>query len=75
VPAIAVLGESAAVQGYALAGVEVLTAETPEEVRRAWALLTDEVAVVILTARAAEALGAEATGEGEATRLTVVVPG
>lgn len=66
---IAAIGERARVQGFALGGAVVLTAENPDEVRDAWAGLDAEVAVVILTARAAAALPMEEDGP-----LRVVMP-
>lgn len=53
---IAVIGEQAAVQGFGLAGALVLGAEDPAQVRRAWQRVPDDVAVVVLTRRAAQAL-------------------
>ena len=54
---IVALGEAHRVEGFALAGAGVVTADGAEAVRRAWAILDDDVAVVILTPGAAEALG------------------
>ncbi|MCK2218960.1 hypothetical protein MF672_034965 [Actinomadura sp. ATCC 31491] len=54
---IAVLGESARVLDFGLAGAVVVPADTPEAVRLAWATLPSEVLVVILTPMAARALG------------------
>jgi vacuolar-type H+-ATPase subunit F/Vma7 len=54
---VVVLGESVRVQGYALAGATTIAAETPDEVRRAWDALDDDVTLVVLTPFAAEALG------------------
>ena len=51
---------SAAVRGFALAGVLVLPAVTAEEVRRAWAAVPAGTAVILLTRTASEALGAVA---------------
>lgn len=53
---VVALGETALVEGFALAGAAVSAAEDPESVRRAWAALGDEVQVVILTKAAADAL-------------------
>ncbi len=69
---VAVLGEHRAVAGYALAGAVVLPAETDAEVCDGWSALPGDVAVVLLTARAAEALGERLRRKG--TPLTVVVP-
>ncbi len=54
---VAVLGESVRVQGYALAGAVTLVAEDPDEVRSAWRTLATDVVLVVLTPRAAAALG------------------
>jgi vacuolar-type H+-ATPase subunit F/Vma7 len=69
---VAAIGEPAFVAGFALAGAHVLAAAGPEEVRAAWSGLPDAVAVVILTAAAAAALGDSRTEQG--ARLTVVMP-
>ena len=53
---VVALGETARVKGLALGGAAVVAAEDPESVRRAWAELGDEVAVVILTKAAADAV-------------------
>jgi vacuolar-type H+-ATPase subunit F/Vma7 len=53
---IAVLGEQSRVQGYALAGALVIAADDPDAVRSAWRRLDADVAVVIVTQRAAGAL-------------------
>jgi vacuolar-type H+-ATPase subunit F/Vma7 len=69
---VAVLGERAVVEGWALGGAQVLSADSPEQVRTAWAALGADVAVVLLTPAAARALGS-----GSARRaglLTVVLP-
>jgi vacuolar-type H+-ATPase subunit F/Vma7 len=69
---VAVLGERAVVEGWALGGAWVLPADSPEQVRTAWAGLRDDVAVVLLTPAAARVLG-----PGSADRrlpLTVVLP-
>jgi vacuolar-type H+-ATPase subunit F/Vma7 len=49
----AVIGEATAVQGYALAGALVCPAENPDEAADAWRALPPDIAVVVLTARAA----------------------
>jgi vacuolar-type H+-ATPase subunit F/Vma7 len=67
---VAVIGEETAVAGYALAGAEVFPTADANEVRDAWAALADDVVVVVLTARAAAALGPEPT----AHPLRVVIP-
>ncbi|WP_062346085.1 V-type ATP synthase subunit F [Herbidospora yilanensis] len=53
---IAVIGERARVRGFALAGAVVSPAEDPDAARAAWDGLAADVAVVILTPRAAAAL-------------------
>jgi vacuolar-type H+-ATPase subunit F/Vma7 len=67
---LAVIGEPARVQGFALAGAEVCPAAEPDAVRAAWAGLATDVAVVVLTPAAADAL----TGTPVGDRLTVVMP-
>lgn len=69
---LAALGEPASVEGFALAGVRVVEAADAEAVRSAWRTLPPEVAVVILTPRAAEALGSRASDPRGP--LTVVLP-
>ncbi len=69
---VAVIGEQTAVSGYALAGVLVLPAEGDDAVHGAWSSLPDDVQVVILTARAARALGD--AGTAELLPFTVVMP-
>lgn len=58
---VAALGRQVSVQGFALAGVLVLPVEDDADVRAAWDGLPDDVAVVVLTVAAAEALGTERT--------------
>jgi vacuolar-type H+-ATPase subunit F/Vma7 len=67
---VAVIGERTRVQGFALAGAEVCPAVDPDAVRAAWAGLSADVAVVVLTPEAADALPVTSTRE----RLTVVMP-
>jgi len=67
---IAVIGEQTRVQGFALAGADVCEATDPDAVRAAWTSLAVDVAVVILTPAAADALAATPAGD----RLTVVMP-
>lgn len=52
-PRVAVIGERVRVEGFALAGALVLAADTPGEARAAWDSLPPEVAVAVLTHRAA----------------------
>jgi vacuolar-type H+-ATPase subunit F/Vma7 len=56
-PRAAVIGEATAIQGYALAGALVCPAVDQEEAAAAWRSLPPDVAVVVLTARAAAWLG------------------
>ncbi|MGI5441046.1 V-type ATP synthase subunit F [Streptomyces shenzhenensis] len=72
---VAAIGARAGVCGLALAGVDVLVAEDPDAVRRAWEVLAGTVGLVILTAEAARALGDAATAPDPARPLTVVMPG
>jgi len=55
----AVIGEAVRTAGFALAGAVVLAAENQEEARAAWRELPADVAVLVLTARAAAWLGEE----------------
>lgn len=73
---VVALGEAVAVAGFALAGARVVVAETPEQVRRAWAdLLEAGVAVVVLSDRAGVVLGAELDEPARPDRpLTAVLP-
>jgi vacuolar-type H+-ATPase subunit F/Vma7 len=66
---VAAIGESIAVQGFALAGVLILPGDDPDEVRASWAALPADVEVVMLTTRAAESLGSHTPGPP-----TVVMP-
>lgn len=66
---IAVLGEPPRVSGWLLAGALIVTAVGPDDVRRAWEALPDDVEIVVLTPAAAEAL--EPTGDH---RMRVVLP-
>lgn len=69
---VAVIGEEAAVSGYALAGALVLPAEGDDAVHRAWSSLPDDVAVVIVTSAAARTLGGARTAK--LLPFTVVMP-
>jgi vacuolar-type H+-ATPase subunit F/Vma7 len=53
----AVIGEAVRTAGFALAGAAVTAAETPEETRAAWRSLPADIAVLVLTPRAAGWLG------------------
>lgn len=68
-----VIGEAPRAEGFALAGASVVCAEGSDEVRSAWAALDDEVAVVVLTADAAAALGGEIR-DRERTLVVVMPP-
>lgn len=70
---VAVLGTSAAIEGYALAGALPLAAETAQQACEQWSRLPSDVVVVILTPAAAAALSAERSAEG--APMTVVMPG
>jgi vacuolar-type H+-ATPase subunit F/Vma7 len=68
---VAAIGERVRVAGFGLAGVLVQEAENPSAVWDAWRALPEDVAVVVLTPAAAEALGQERAQEWP---LTVVMP-
>ena len=70
---IAAIGEDARIAGLALAGVTTMTADGVEAVRRAWAGLSADVALVLLTPGAAAALD-DVLGDRASPRLTVVLP-
>jgi len=70
---IAVLGESARVAPFALAGAIVAPADEPAAVRTAWRALPADVLVVILTPAAAAALD-DASLPPRAGVLTVTLP-
>ena len=69
----AVIGEALRVEGYALAGAAVYAAHDEAGVRQAWQALPDDVAVVVLTPRAAGWLGDEIVRRPGL--LPVVMPG
>lgn len=54
---VVAIGERIRVEGFGLAGAEVLVAEDAAAVRQAWAELGPGAAVVLLTPSAREALG------------------
>ena len=60
---VAVIGEGVRVQGFMLAGALVLAAEDAAAARAAWRSLPPDVAVAVLTPRAADALR-DVTGGG-----------
>jgi vacuolar-type H+-ATPase subunit F/Vma7 len=68
----AVIGEAVRTAGFALAGAVTLAAENPEEARAAWRELPADVAVLVLTARAAAWLGQEPQPRRDV--LLVVMP-
>lgn len=53
---IVALGERGRVEGFALAGVRVIAADDPDDVRAAWSGLERDVAVLILTPASQAAL-------------------
>ncbi|MGZ4682594.1 MAG: hypothetical protein ACXWCM_13920 [Acidimicrobiales bacterium] len=67
---IVVLGEHPRIDGFALSGVELVSVDGPDAVRRAWERLPDD-GIVILTPAAAAALEGV---EGPLRRLRVVMP-
>jgi len=69
----AVIGEAVRTAGFALAGAVVLPAESPEEARAAWASLPADIAVLVLTPRAAAWLG-EALPSRRDVLLAVMPP-
>jgi len=69
---VAALGERSLVEGYGLAGALVLPAESDAEVLRVWASMSAEVTTVVLTPRAAAALGSDLTVPG--APMGVVMP-
>jgi vacuolar-type H+-ATPase subunit F/Vma7 len=69
---VAVIGEALRVEGYALAGAVVYPAEEADQVRAAWRSLPSDIAVVVLTARAAAWLGE--TPQRRDSVLPVVMP-
>jgi vacuolar-type H+-ATPase subunit F/Vma7 len=70
---IAVLGEAVRTEAFALAGAFVMVADSPDAVRTAWRSLPDDVAVVVMTPLAADALGGT-VAEGRANTLIVTLP-
>ena len=71
---VAVIGEAVRTAGFALAGAIVTTAETAEETRAAWRALPGDIAVVIVTSRAADWLGDPASLLSRGDVLLVVMP-
>lgn len=68
----AVIGESVRTAGFALAGALVFPAENADEVREAWSSLPADVAILVLTPRAASWLGAAPRTRHDV--LVVVMP-
>jgi vacuolar-type H+-ATPase subunit F/Vma7 len=68
---IVVLGESILVDTFALAGATVARADDADAVRRAWATLPADAAVVVLTAAAAAALAAVDTTSGDVLTIAM----
>jgi vacuolar-type H+-ATPase subunit F/Vma7 len=69
------IGEPALIQGYGLAGVDIVPAESPAAVRAAWRALDADVAAVILTPAAAVVVAAgQRTGDLDHGRLIAVLP-
>ncbi|MFI8089506.1 V-type ATP synthase subunit F [Streptomyces sp. NPDC086080] len=71
---VAAIGERSRVGGLALAGVQVLVADGPEVVRRAWRDLPEGIDLVILTPAAAEALRSGLAAPPGRRPLTAVMP-
>jgi len=69
---VAALGEQALLEGFTLAGASLYAAETDDEVRQAWAALPERTGIVILTPRAANALGSAISAPH--SPLTAVLP-
>jgi vacuolar-type H+-ATPase subunit F/Vma7 len=74
---VVALGERHLLEGFPLAGVRLVAAETPEEVRAAWnrlaQTLTQPEAVVFLTPLAAAAVGSDPAASPRGP-MTVVLP-
>lgn len=71
---VAAIGARNQVSGLALAGVDVLVAEHPDDVRQAWRTLPGTVSLVIVTPDAAKALRAETAEPDPSRPLTAVMP-
>lgn len=69
---IVALGEQALLEGFPLAGVQLSVAETDHAVHEGWALLPRTTGIVILTPRAARALGGIL--DDPRSPMTVVLP-
>jgi vacuolar-type H+-ATPase subunit F/Vma7 len=69
---IAVIGEPHRIQALTIGGAQAHPAQTPEEVLAAWAAITPDVAVLILTREAAGIL--EGRTDGRRDLLITVMP-
>ena len=69
---IVALGERSLLEGFPLAGVELRVAETAAAVKEGWDHLPKDAGIVILTPRAAQALGDVVNGPN--SPMTVVLP-
>ncbi|HSO63490.1 MAG TPA: hypothetical protein VLQ78_00190 [Ornithinibacter sp.] len=69
---VVAIGDPALIAGFALAGVRMCPAADAAGVRAVWGATSVRAAVVILTADAADALGAARTAPS--APLTVVMP-
>jgi vacuolar-type H+-ATPase subunit F/Vma7 len=69
----AVIGEAVRVEGYVLAGAVVYPAEDADQACAAWRSLPPDIAVVVLTARAAAWLD-EAPQRRDGVLLVVMPP-
>ena len=70
----AVIGEAVRAEGFALAGALVFTAEDQDAARAAWRSLPADVAIVMLTSRAAAWLGEPPPSPSPRDVLLVVLP-
>ena len=68
---VAAIGDDAGLEGFALAGVQVLGAAGAAEITAAWDSLDESVGLVILSAQAAEVLASDLDHYPD--RLTVVM--
>jgi vacuolar-type H+-ATPase subunit F/Vma7 len=71
---VVAIGEERLLEGYALAGVEVLPAAGAAAAREAWRALPADVALVLLSPAAHEALAGELAGDSGPERIWAVVP-
>jgi vacuolar-type H+-ATPase subunit F/Vma7 len=67
------LGERHLLEGFALAGVELIAADTPEDVLSAWRQVGEVDGLVFLTPEAAEVIGVS-PAETTAGPMIVVLP-